>query len=486
MFGKALATVSEAVVPIVIVRLLGKTEVGVLTAVLVFYSTASLLLSTGFPSALFYFLPTRSPAERGCVARKLALLLTLLGALLGVAMLALGTLAESANLGLAGGIFDVSTLGLITALALYPLGDVPSRMLPNLLVLEERTRAAAAFGIVKATGMAAATLLPILLGASLQWVLLCVGFFGLVQGLLLLLALRWLYPGRWSCRSTVSVRELIKFSIPLGLTDVVSRLNNQLDRYLIGLSFPAARFAEYHAAAFQVPVVGDISYSVGRVYAADFAVLFKQGKARKAMALWRASIHKTSLLVLPTTCVFLIAAEEVIELLFTADYLSAANVFRLYCCLLLGRVATFGSVIIAAGRPRLVVQAALVTILSNVAISVPCLYFFGFVGPALGTALAFIPSAVYYCYCIAMASGLRLRETFPLLGYLKVLATAALAVIPAVLFKVSVQAPAGLKLAGIAVLVLLSFGVLGTLFRQITSEDWRFARRYLRGRFNSA
>lgn len=486
MFGKALATVSEAVVPVVIIRLLGKTEVGILSSVLVFYSTAALLLSTGFPSALFYFLPTRSAAERGALARKLAALLTVLGGLLGVAMFAFGSLAETGDIGFFSEIFDASTLGLITALALYPLGDVPSRMLPNLLVLEDRTGAAAAFGIVKATGMAVATLLPILLGASLTWVLFCVGVFGLVQGFLLLLALRWLFPGSWSCRSTVSVQELVKFSIPLGLTDVVSRLNNQLDRYLIRLSFPPARFAEYHAAAFQVPVVGDISYSVGRVYAADFAILFRKGKAREAMALWRASIHKVSLLVIPITCVFLIAAEEVIELLFTADYLIAANVFRLYSCLLLGRVATFGSVIVAAGKPRLVVQAAVVTVLSNVAISVPCLYLFGFIGPALGTALAFIPSATYYCYCIATATGLKLNETFPLFDYLKVIAVATAAVVPAVVFKQLFQGPAAVKLAGISVLVLVCFGILGTLFRQITSEDWRFVRRYLRGRFKSA
>lgn len=486
LFGRTLAAISEAVVPILIIRLLDKDQVGVLSSVLVLYSSAALILSTGFPSALFYFLPTRERHERGAIARQVSWVMTGLGAALGATLWLVGSGAGSSSAASSDVTFDPVAFSLMAALALYPLGDVPSRLLPNLLVIEERTKAAAAFGIVKAVGVSLATLIPILLGWSLHGVLWCVSLFGLVQGAWLVISLRRLYPGTGSTPSPVTFRELLRFSLPLGLTDIVSMLNNRLDRYLVGLSFPAARFAEYHAGAFQVPVIVDIPYSVGRVYSSEFARLFSQNRAREAMQQWRLSIHKVSLIVVPCSWVMIVAAEECMELLFTAAYLDAANVFRLYSVLMLGRVTAYGSVIVAAGRPKLVVHAAIVTILSNLVLSIPCLYLFGFIGPALGTALALIPSSWFYCYCIARATGLSIRDTFPLFAYCRIVLLGVVASVPAVLFKLWVPAHPALALLAITALILVGFGALGTLTRHITSSDWQFVRRTLRGRFSTA
>ncbi len=486
MFGRTMATISEALTPIIIIRMLSKTDVGLLSGAMVIYSTAALILSTGYPATLFYFLPTRDAVGRGALARRMTFVLAVVGALLGALFWLAGHLPADSGLTSSTGVFDPEALSLLSALALYPVGDLPSRMLPNLLVIEERTRAAAVFGIVKAVGMSAATIVPVLAGGSLATILWCVSGFGLLQGLMLLYVLRKLYPGPRGARSDVGVGEMTRFSVPLGLTDVVSMLNARLDRYLIGLSFPASAFAEYHAGAFQVPVINDIAYAVGRVYASDFTRLFQAGRAREAIAQWRLSIHKVALLVVPLASIFIVAAEEFIQLLFTDAYLHAASIFRLYSLTMLGRVAAFGSVIVAAGKPRLVAHAALFTLLSNAVISVPCLFAFDFVGPALGTAIAFVPMVWYYCRCIAKATDLRVSETFPLFDYCRVLALGALAATPAVLFKVNVSMNPIFKLLIIAALILVCFGALGTALGFISNDDWRFVRRFLRGRFSSA
>ncbi|MEO8920843.1 MAG: oligosaccharide flippase family protein [Polyangiaceae bacterium] len=485
VLGKILATFSEAVVPLAIVRLLGKSDVGILSGLLLIYSTVALVLTAGFPETLTFYLPTRPAPERKAIARKVALSLLLLGAAGGLVLLGLGLAARFAP-SLARGVAKddsasaIESLKYLVLFALYPIADLPGRMLPNLLIVEQRAKAAAGVGIVKAVGSATAALVPVALGAPLWCVVLSIASFGVVFGVVLVYYIQALYSGVPRIESPISMRTLLHFGLPLGLTDIVSMLNNQLDRYLIVFFFPVAALAEYQAGAWQIPIVTTIPYTIGAVYAPRFVELFSQGKNREAIRIWRQAAVKTALLIVPITMVFVVASEETMELLFTAGYLRAAPVFRWYCVLTLGRTATFGSIIIAAGRPRYVFQAAVFSLFSNALLCWVLVKLVGFNGPAMGTAIAFVPTVIFYCYCISLATKLSFKEIFPLFGYLRVVLIGLVASLPAWWFKYAVTWPAAARLPVEAVLVLGTFGLVGTLVGEIRRPDWAFLGDWLR------
>jgi O-antigen/teichoic acid export membrane protein len=492
LFGKILSSLGEAVAPILLIRLLSKTDVGLLSAAMLIYTTLALVLTGAFPATLMYYLPTRNKPERRAIAFRITWIMTGLGALLGLVLLGLGGVglflsgAETSGVTDNSSLFAPTTLVYLLALAPYPLGDLPSRLLPNLLVVEGRARQAAALGVFRAVGTALSTLFPVALGLPLHAVIGSVSAFGVLNGIVLLVSLRSIYQRVERVPVPISRKQIIVFTIPLGITDVVGRLNAELDRFLVGATFPATRFAEYRAAAWQIPLIREVPYTVGRVDTPHLARLFEMGRPREALALWRASIEKVSLLVVPLAGVFVIAAEEVVTLLFTDEYLGAAPVFRLYSLLVLARVCAFGSVIVAAGKPGYVLQAAVFSLASNVVLSLPALWLFGFIGPAVGTVTAFIPMTYFYCWCIARAAGVRISETFPLLAYARVLATTAVASVPAVLIKLNAGLGAGPTLIACTVSLLACFALLGSLTRQIGPQDWRFLGNWLRGGFARA
>ncbi len=492
LFGKILSSLGEAVAPILLVRLLDKADVGVLTATMLIYTTTALVLTGAFPTTIMYFLPLRDAPERRAIALRTVRILTALGGALAVLLAALGLWgwvlggADATPGGQESSLFAPTTLVYLLALAPYPLGDLPSRLLPNLLVVEARPREAAVLGILKAVGTALFTLVPVMLGLPLFAVLASVSAFGLLNGFVLALFLRSLYRHVPKVPAPISSGKIIRFSIPLGITDIVGRLNSELDRFLVGGNFPAARFAEYRAAAWQVPLIKEIPYTVGRVDSPHMARLFEAGRPREALAIWRSSIEKVSLLVVPLAAVFVVAAEEVVTLLFTQEYVAAAPVFRLYSLLMLARVCAYGPVIVAAGKPAYVLQAAVFSLLSNVVLSIPALYAFGFIGPAVGTVVAFVPMTFFYCWCIARAAGVRITETFPLTSYLRVVVTTAVACIPAIAIKLHAGLGPAASLGACAVSILGAFAVLGSLTRQIRLEDWRFIGSWLRGGFARA
>jgi len=432
VIGRALATLGESLIPLVIVRLLGKADVGDLAAALAIQHMVGVICGLGMGNAVMYFIPGKSPGARRALAYRHLWILGQLGAVAGAIALVIGLLSVAgqgalrSSFDMLGGGKPVS-LVYLCGLALLPIVDLPARVTPNLFIVEQRATLAANAAIAKSLGMTAATLIPAALGLSVWWVVGSMVVFGWVYFAGLVLALRHVYAGRPVERADVSSREILRFALPLGATDMVSILTGRLDTLLVVTFLSTTAVAEYQTGAFQIPFLTTIAYSVGAVYTPAFREHFSAGEPREALKLWRTSAEKVSLLVVPVSLIFFVAAPDVIALLFTEEYLAAVPVFRCYLVLTVARVTTFGNVLVAAGKPRWVFHCAALTLGTHVLLSVPLLFAFGFVGPALGAALTVWPSVLYYCGYIARASGVRLRETFPWLHYATTFAVAAVA-----------------------------------------------------------
>ena len=212
---------------------------------------------------------------------------------------------------------------------------------------------------------------------------------------------------------TTSNRELFKFAVPLGLTEAIGILNKRLDRFLVVGLFAAAVVAEYEVGAWQIPFVATIPFSVGAAYTPRFRSLFAEGRFREGIEIWKLSSVKVGLIVMPICMIFIVAAEESITLLFGPQYAASAIVFRLYSIWTLLRIAAFRNVITAAGKPQFVLQAAGLSFLANIALSVPLTLWLGYYGAALGTLVSFIPMILFYCAKISEATDVPFSSDIP-------------------------------------------------------------------------
>ncbi len=479
VLGTTLASISSAILPLFLVRLLGKADLAELMALVLVYDTVALILSGGFPHVLMYYLPGRPPGERRAITIRIGGVVAGLGSLAALATAAVG-LTGSAIPGMFSSAQGPSiSFGPLLMLAPSLVMELPSRIVPNLLIAEHRAKEASALGVLRTIALTLATLVPVALGQSILAVATWYSACRILMGLSLPWAIRLCFADAPRMACPVSVRQLFRFAVPLGATDVVSLLNQQFDRWLILLSFPAAAFADYQAGAWQIPVLGTIAYSVGAAYMPALVEAFGRGAPEQAIAIWRQTIAKVSLIVVPITMGFVVGASELMTLLFTPAYVAAAPIFQLYAVLTLGRVATFGSVIVAAGRPRYLLQAAVLAFISNVVLCVPLTRLFGFIGPALGTALAFFPMVGFYVWSIARASGLPMRRILPLAGYLRVLLLTGVSAGLALVAKTLLVGPPALLL-GVSVLVTVGgFAIIGSLTGTIRREDWRYLVAWL-------
>lgn len=495
VWGLVAAKASRALAPLVIVRLLGQGDVGLLATMMLVYETVAVLLIAGFPRSIQYFHAGRPIEERRAITERLTGLMVVSGVVVAAMLTGLGTVGLPALHAVTNFLFSgwgvelelgesaQLVLPLLPWIGAYAIFDVPTKLGPNLMLAEGRARSSAVISLLASLGQMIGTLVPASLGWGVTGILAGQLLFGVVNfGVYAFLA-HGLYRGVTSAQSDVTWRELFRVSVPLGATDVVITLNGSVDRWLIAIVFTRFEVAEYEMGAWQIPIVTNIAYSVGAVYLRRLTELYRAGQPREALALWRASIPKVALVVVPIAGVFVVSAEDFVVMLFTDEYRGAAPVFRAYCLLTMARVTAFGSLIIASGNAGNVLRASGLSLLFNLVISTPLVLTMGFYGPALGTVLAFIPTVAIYCHYIAKGSGVSIRETFPLVAYLQVVAVAAVPMALAGLARTAFpDAPNGARMALVAVIVLVGFAVLGTLTRRITREDWAFLGDWLRMR----
>jgi O-antigen/teichoic acid export membrane protein len=479
VFGTTLATLSSALTPLLIVRLIGKADVAKLLSITLVYETLAMLLALGLPYTMLYQLSNREPPARAAIARRLARTACMLG--LGGAALVYITAAVAALLpaGLVTPTFQ-HQLELLLILSPSLAADLPFRLLPNLLIAEGRARQQALLQVVRTIALTAATLVPLALQANVTTVVVVYAIVRWSFGPVVLWVFRALYGAVERVPSPLGAKHLIAFALPLGATEILGQLNAQLDRWLILLALPSVRFADYQAGAWQVPIVGTIAYAVGSAYTPELVRLFQAKEPYAALELWKKGIHKTTLIVVPITMALLVGADELMPLMFTHAYASAADIFRCYSVLTFLRVAAFGNVLVAAGRPGLVVRAAGLGLFYNVMLGIPLVLTIGFVGPALGAALGFVLTVTTYVVLIGRAAGVPARHVFPLANYLRVFALASVAGALGYGVKRLLPVHAALLLTAEIVTVLGAFILLGTLTKTIARSDWAFVRDWLK------
>jgi O-antigen/teichoic acid export membrane protein len=369
---------------------------------------------------------------------------------------------------------------MLMVLAPSLVADLPFRLMPNLLVAEGAARRSAGLSVVRTILLTLSTLVPLALEQSVFTVIVCTAVTRWGFGLFVLYELSRVYRGVARVTMPLSAGAFWRFALPLGATEAIGLVNQQLDRWLILIALPAERFAEYQVGAWQVPVIGTIAYSVGAAYTPELVRHFQNKEPERALLLWQRGIHKTSLLVVPVTMALVIAAEELVTVLFTEAYRAGASVFRVYSVLTFLRVAAYGSLIVAAGRPHLAMRAAAVGVSANFVFGIALVLTLGFIGPAVAAALAFVVTVATYLYFIGRSVGVPVARVFPFADYLRVLLLAGIAGGAGWFAKHALDLPPALELSIVIAVVLGLFALLGSVTGTIKKSDFVYARDWLR------
>jgi len=202
--------------------------------------------------------------------------------------------------------------------------------------------------------------------------------------------------------------NLVKFSIPLYFTAIISYLLGYADKYLIALKLNPASLGIYSIAVSAAAVVSLIPSSVGTALFPKLSELY--GGAGDS-ALKEASIKASRyiyFLYVPATVGLAAVAYPTITLFFGDNYgpgaltITIISVAMALSCL--GTVT--GSILLSIGATRVILEGNIAAVLADVAICLTLIPTVGVVGAALGRASIWLVSFLYTAYRLKRIKGL--------------------------------------------------------------------------------
>ena len=180
------------------------------------------------------------------------------------------------------------------------------------------------------------------------------------------------------------IREILVFSIPLGLSSVIGTLNIELDKLVIGRLMDTEAVAIYATAGREMPVTF-LAAAINAVMLPRITRLIKDKEINKAISVWGNATYVSFTFICISSFGFIAFAPQILRLLYSSKYLPGVGIFRVYCIELLLRCTYVGMILNAVGDTKKILYCSIGTLISNLICNVLFYYSFGFIGPAIST-----------------------------------------------------------------------------------------------------
>src|SRR5699024_8450236 len=391
------------------------------------HEVARNLATLGFPESVFYYFERVSENARKAFVMQTSGILALMGLIAGAVILIITYFAP--ELLSNWDPTDVQKVqDLLPLMALVTVLEVPTWPVTNVLLAADRQKDSAWYEMLTSLLTFGCLILPLALGYPLE-----VAVWGLVVYAVIRFigSVIWTYlvlPGSREVSSGIPLRAQVNFSVPLGMSSLVNKMNRYVDKFVVSILLPAAVYAEYTIGAQEVPIIRVIPFAVGSVLISRYVSLEMDSKKDELLQLWYRGIEKVSLMVLPLIILSIVIAPDLISLIAESDgnsYAGAVLPFQIYNLIVLLRVTDYGSILPAFGDTKGVMYLSINLEVANIILSIPLTMLWGINGTALSTLLA----NVYNWYVMLRRIGghmeLPPRKVLPFPFYLRVLGLSA-------------------------------------------------------------
>ena len=399
----SIASIVNIIVPLFLVRVLTPAEIGSFKIFFLYQTVVPVFsLAPGLISGLGYWI---GQGERGRRAVQLSGLLILSAAFV-MSLLALqleGVLSLR---------FEwYGTEGELFALAL--LSSIAGRFFEEAAISAGRIWTGAiffsSFELVRAVVVLAAGVI----GRSVEAVLIAhVGIMTLK--LLISYILAWKMALFRFCAEWNTFKDVWRYAAPVSLAWIFGIFVDYADQVILSTSITAADFAIYSIGCLMIPPLFAVEQSVSRVMIPRMSAAFAQNAPASAAKLYREAVGELAFLFLPAVAGLMVFSQPIITLLFTPQYMAAADFLVLFSLTYAALIIPFDAVARARGQAGWIVGAFITFSLISVALVYGGVMAAGAFG-ALGAAvLAKLVMRLYVVFHLRRSLNWKLSQFLPL------------------------------------------------------------------------
>jgi O-antigen/teichoic acid export membrane protein len=389
-FGNFSNTFQKVGLSFFLSRLLSQYVYGTYQQVWLFYGLVSQFFILGIPGGLLYFIPRLDRSKHKTLVLQNYLLLGMIGIIFAAATwISADFVAQRFN--------NPALAKYLQIFSFYPILALPTAGFTLLLVAEDRSSWAAIYSWSQTILFIFFALIPAFLKMDLAWILWAINVYTLVLFLIVLGVTLQMYRGIPYHWDFGIMRDLLAYSVPLGLSGSLTSISKVFDRAIISFLYPPDQYAIYVNGAFEIPFIDLITGSLMTVLIPEFVRMLKDGQATERIwKLWNKATEKTALAIFPITVFLLMFAEDTIILLFSEKYLASTPVFLIYLLITPMRIVQYGAILRALGHSGLILWISILRLVLDVGLGITAALVIGFLGPAIEyVVIAYVMAATY-------------------------------------------------------------------------------------------
>jgi O-antigen/teichoic acid export membrane protein len=391
----------QFLLPVVLVRCLDTAAFGQYRLLWLVVGTVMAVVTLAMPGSLYYFLPRSESETKRLYINQTILFLAAAGLLAAWAV-------SSWNPWLPEKMRDLAQYqAIVPAFVLLWVVAVLLDLLPS---VEERItwQAKATMGLSALRAIALS--LTAILTRDLGPVLLVLLVF-VVSKVALLFAYIARYHGlrgpllRWRAFS-----DQLRYAAPFGATGALFGMRSQADQWVAAALFSVGFFASFSIAAVLGPLVQLFRLSVLQAFLPSMSRLQSAGDFPGMLELNGRANAMVGVLVYPLLAFAFVFAEEIVTIIYTAVYVDAAPVMRVYIIGLAALVVELASIMMLLRQGGFTMRLGLFALILSVALSWFLAHLFGLAGAAAGSVTAIYIDLIATLRCISLRTGIPLRR----------------------------------------------------------------------------
>ena len=281
----------------------------------------------------------------------------------------------------------------------------------------------------------------------------------------------------------VKLKDQLLYALPIGVSSYLGVIGKQIDQYIVSVFFSPANFAVYSRGALRIPVLHSIQITINNIMMPQYVNAYRSGDINGFLDCFHHCIQKVAKVKYPVFAFLFAIAPSLITLLYTKDYIEATGILRTYLIYLLAGVTTYAIIPRASGRTGYIMHATVISISSNIILSLLLIWRCGPIGAAIATVISGVTMALYLLYRSSQILGVSIKEIFPWLYLAKLLTVTLLASFPIYCLEYFFH-PDGITLAAVLLAYAIIFGYtyifLMMRYRLISTDDMDILSRWLR------
>jgi O-antigen/teichoic acid export membrane protein len=211
-----------------------------------------------------------------------------------------------------------------------------------------------------------------------------------------------------------SVLLQLSFAMPIALTNSIESISRWLDKLVVSLFLGTEPLGIYTVGAIEIPFVSVFVSSVFAIYSPMISDCDHRRDHASVLNILRHATAFTAKAIWPLFIYLLVFADHLVPWVFTHDYDASVLPFRIYLLMLPVRIMLYGVVLIALGRPRIVLYGAAGAFVIDFVLNLVLIRWIGFLGPAIATVVSTYFEVGFMFWYILRRLGARVRDVLPL------------------------------------------------------------------------